>query len=354
MSFRIQRHSFKRLVVSWIGHVRLHFGGISLCLTRCLYSLVEPIRNRKVISPIRRHTMLNHISDVYLEHFKGSQIVCDSPATAHVECYDCLIEDLTLITQRSKSTNKVNQYYVSRMVRGFIKHRPLKATPLLTRPCGTLHYILHSALPAYILVGRQKFSHIFARDVLRGPLCWPCLDSIILCRAVGFRCVRHRSEDAGSVGIFLLQGMDLRFEISDLALYGSFRFLALGRERIQAICDFLSNADNSGIEAIHDRLEPGKPLLTLGASQVTFEGLGLNFSLGPCLNHFYVRRYVGQLEGKGVDKSKGGRILLSKDVWRTIGLPFVGASIRYVLSTGIGNGTCGFDSQSVLQPHCGH
>ena len=73
---------------------------------------------------------------------------------------------------------------------------------------------------------------MFARDALRGPdsstTLVICHDPIILCRAVGFRCVRHRSEDAGSVGVFLLQGMDLCFEISNLGLDRRFRFPALG------------------------------------------------------------------------------------------------------------------------------
>ncbi len=45
------------------------------------------------------------------------------------------------------------------------------------------------------------------------------------CAGVG---VRHRSEGAGVMVVFLLQDMDLRFEVSNLGADSRFRFLALG------------------------------------------------------------------------------------------------------------------------------
>ena len=132
----------------------------------------------------------------------------------------------------------------------------------------------------------------------------------------------------------MLQGMDLRLEIRNFCYNSRFRFLAFGRKRVPVICHFLLNDEDLAIEVIHDGLERSQFLRALGfdvGSQVSdFEDVNLCLSLGylgSCLDLFCIRRYAERLEGRAVGKSKGGRFLLSKDVWHVVGVSIANTSV---------------------------
>ena len=120
--------------------------------------------------------------------------------------------------------------------------------------------------------------------------------------------------------VFLLQDVYLRLKIGNLSADSRLRFLALGRERVQAICKFLLNGKDLAIEVLNERLERSTFLLAVrfkSVSQVLddfFKGINLEFWIGylAWYLHLCIRGYVGRLKGRVGGKE--GRFLLSEVV----------------------------------------